>query len=811
MAINKQKILKNAAKYTKKNQYEKAIAEYRKLTQEDFGEPSLANVLGDLLIQSKKINEALAEYEKAGQYYEEKGFLPKALAIYKKILRHDPKLPRIYEKLAQLYSDQGLIQDAITQYEFLAKHHEHEGKTEDALDAYRQIADLDPSNLAIRERLATLYSQQGFPEKACAERVKVGERYIKRGEIDTAIRNFEMGLQEVEGDDAALSGIVSAYLTDKRTDEAIQVLKQLLEKNPRNIGALSTLGRVYMDSGMLDEAVEVFNKVFELDPSQEGVNEILGRIHILRGNYPEAFKRLKDIINVAMEREEYERALGILSQLQELEPANIAIRERKIEIFQKLDRDEDLKTAFRDLAEIYYEKGRLEEAYNIYERLFSMDPHDNPVKQRFNQISIELRGRPIEIGKLVEKPRFETVVEEDVLEEKDLLEMSLDTLNLDDEAASLESLFDTSEIEKISMPVFLDEPERPGEIVPAAVGDDVFSLEGEDEADLSPAEAVEVPAEEQVREFRIKAGVFMKYGLLEKAAERLKTILQIVPEDDESMEKLMEVYERAGEPGKVAEIGTRRVDMALAAGDKKRAGNLLREALKLAPDNELLLERMADLELTGEVEERVPAGDFVPLQDISGPGVSDAEPFAEIPVEEAEVEYPSGGDTAALVEIATEPERVESIQGLEVGSELSSDLAEVVREFREGLVSRHETRDVETHYNLGLAYKEMGLWDEAIEEFKLTLDFPSHMTEGADLLAMCYLEKGEHTKAASVLNKVLKNKDLSTDQKLVLNYDLGVVYKEAGQTSEAKDIFTEIKKTNKNYREVGRLLKELGK
>ena len=73
MAQSKQKILKNAAKYTKKAQYSKAINEYRKLTQEDYGETSLNNTIGDLLIRSNNIQEAIVEYEKAGKYYEEKG------------------------------------------------------------------------------------------------------------------------------------------------------------------------------------------------------------------------------------------------------------------------------------------------------------------------------------------------------------------------------------------------------------------------------------------------------------------------------------------------------------------------------------------------------------------------------------------------------------------------------------------------------------------------------------------------------------------------------------------------------------------
>jgi tetratricopeptide (TPR) repeat protein len=811
MAINKQKVLKNATKFTKKGQHEKAINEYRKLTQEDFGETSLSNIIGDLLTQAGRVNQALVEYEKAGQYYEEKGFIPKALAIYKKVLRHDPKIPRIYEKLAQLYSDQGLIQDAITQYEFLAKHFEHEGKTEDALDAYRQIADLDPSNLAIRERLALLYSQQGFTEKACAERVKIGERYVKRGDTSTAIKNFEVALQEVEGNEAALRGIVSVYLAEKRTDEAVEVLNQLLKKNPENISALSTLGRVYMDAGMLDEAIEIFNKVFQLDPTQEGVNEILGRIYILRGNYPEAFKRLKEIINVSVEREEYDRALGILDQLQGIEAGNISIREKKIEIYQKLDRDEDLKVSFKELAEIYYEKGRLEEAYNIYERLFSMDPHESTVKQRFNQISIELRGRPIEIGKLVEQPKFETVLEDDAFEEKDLLEIGVDSLAMDEDSNTLESLFDTSEIEKISMPVFTTEDADGDDLTTDGFTDEIFTLEEEEgvSTDTAIADVGDdaVPTTDQLREYRIEAGVFMKYGLLEKAVERLSSILEMVPDDDESLEKLSEVYLRMGDIDQSVQSSIKRSSNLQHSGDLASAVSILKDALQQIPDNELLLEKLQSIE---SAEDVVQLGDTMPYtavkKDLSD--VSDFEPLVDLDAKPVEADLPGGGDTEALADLEIETSVEKSV---ETGETLSDGLAEVVKEFREELVSRHETKDVETHYNLGIAYREMGLLDEAIEEFKLTLDFPSHVVEGADLLAMCYLDKGEAQKAITLLNKVMKSDDLTDHHRLTLKYDLGLVHKAAGNLDEAKTVFNEIKKIDKSFRDVGKQIKELGK
>ena len=808
MAQGKQKILKNAAKFTKKGQYEKAIAEYRKLTQDDYGDSSLNNIIGDLLIQNSRIQEAVMEYETAGTFYEEKGFVPKALAIYKKILRYDPTISRIYEKLAQLYSNQGLIQDAITQYEFLAKQYEHEGKTEDALDAYRQIADLDPSNLSIRERLSSLYAQQGFPEKACEERVKIGEKYKKRGDSVSAIKHFEMALKEMPNNEQALRGIVSVYLSEKRTDEAVLILNQILEKMPNNISALSTLGRVYMDTGQLDEAIEAFNKVYKLDPSQEGITEILGRIFILKGNYAEAFRCLKEIINVAIEREEFDRALAILNQLQQIEPKNIPIREKKIEIYQKLNRDEDTKSTFRELAEIYYEEGRIEEAYNIYERLFSMDPNNSQIKQRFNQISIELRGRPIDLGRLVAQPTFDSILEEPTVENRDLMQIGNDVLNLDDGSNTLESLFDTTEIEKISIPVFGDEEMEVGESIQddSIEVEDIFSIAVEEETVRSPAAKAIEPSEDQIREFRIEAGVFMKYGLFEKAVERLKSVLVINPEDDETLEKLTEIYEKMGQNGPLVQTLVKRGDIASKNGNLEAAFKILKIAKDIAPNNEAVekrIERLAKLEAKAAAislgTEESESPDLIPADE------DDFEPYPELEKQsDYDMEFPEGGDMAPMVDLSAVADASQEEQ-----ASLSNGLADVVREFREELVTRHDSRDAETHYNLGIAYREMGLLDEAIEEFKLTVDFPDYVGQAGDLLGLCYIDKEEFAKAISVLGRALKSGSISESERMTLMYDLAIAHKMEGEIEEAMELLIAIKEIKSDYRDISKKIKEL--
>mgnify|MGYP000847457535 CR=1 FL=1 len=806
MAESKQKVLKNAAKYVKKGQYEKAIEEYRKLNQEDYGEASLNNAIGDLLLQIKDTKEALVEYEKAARYYEDKGFIPRAMAIYKKILRYDPGLTRIYEKLAQLYSDQGLIQDAISQYEFLARHHEHEGNTEAALDSYRQIADLDPSNLAIREQLAGLYSKQGFREKASAERVKIGERFVKKGDMFNAIKSFESALKEQPNNENAMRGIVSVYLAEKRVSEARDVLNRILEGSPENTMALVTLGRICMESGELDEAVETYQKVLSIDPSQEGVNEILGTLYIKKGNYPEAFRLLKEIIQTAIEHEDYQKALGILDQLQAIEPKNIAIREKKSEIYQKLNRDADLKKNHLEVAELYYEKGRLEEAYNIYDRLFAMDPNDVSVKQRFNQISIEFRGRPIEISKLVEQPTFESLVKETSSSKTEVLELGSDDFEID-HLNSLESIFDTSEIEKITLPVFSQEVLKDSvDMLGDQIADDIFAIEGDEKTTTAAPTAAKLePTEENIREFRIEAGVFVKYGLFEKAADRLKSILVMDPDDEESLDRLIEVYEKLGQQDLIVQTMIRRSDVSVKRNNIREATDILNRAQSLAPKNEIIQDRLTRLRGGAGDAQFVPTGDTAAF--VSEMGSSDMQPLVDLSAYSTEQILLEKNLDAVLNDSEDGVRSVPTAGAPADG--LTNDLADVVKEFREELISRTDTRDVDTHYNLGIAYMEMGLIDEAIEEFKLTVDYPGKTVEGSSLLGQCYIQKLEFPKAITVLSRALKSDSLLQPQLLSLKYDLAAAKRMNDEFDEALAILKEIQSLQPKYRDVPGLIQEL--
>ena len=144
------------------------------------------------------------------------------------------------------------------------------------------------------------------------------------------------------------------------------------------------------------------------------------------------------------------------------------------------------------------------------------------------------------------------------------------------------------------------------------------------------------------------------------------------------------------------------------------------------------------------------------------------------------------------------------------GTEDLNELADVFEQFRSELDIMNEDadEDLETHYNLGVAYREMGLLDEAIGEFQKVSKavqqgkpFPYAMNCAA-LLALAFMDKGEPKVASVWYRRALDTPDLNEEAILALRYDLGAALDLAGEASAALDNFRQVYAMNIDYRDV---------
>jgi len=143
------------------------------------------------------------------------------------------------------------------------------------------------------------------------------------------------------------------------------------------------------------------------------------------------------------------------------------------------------------------------------------------------------------------------------------------------------------------------------------------------------------------------------------------------------------------------------------------------------------------------------------------------------------------------------------------GPEGEASLEEIFREFKKGVEQQLSAEDYETHFNLGIAYKEMGLTDEAIGEFQLASKDPARMVECCSMLGLCFLEKGMPQLAIKWYRKGLEIPEITEEEHLGLLYDLGSASMEVGDVDNAQKAFMEVYSMNNGYRDIATRIKQL--
>lgn len=126
---------------------------------------------------------------------------------------------------------------------------------------------------------------------------------------------------------------------------------------------------------------------------------------------------------------------------------------------------------------------------------------------------------------------------------------------------------------------------------------------------------------------------------------------------------------------------------------------------------------------------------------------------------------------------------------------------DIFSRFKDAPKQDYEQGDTETHYNLGIAYLEMGLHDEAIKEFRISANDPDRKLDSLTLQGLCFREQKNYADAEEVFSALLSLEALGSDRILALRYELGLLYEAAGRKEEALQVFRDIFGNNPGFRD----------
>jgi len=912
MAIKRDKILKTAEKLVQKGKLEQAIKEYEKLRQASPDDTNTINRLGDLYGRVGEIEKAVDLYGLVAEKFSDQGFLPKAIAMYKKINRLAPQRLDIFERLGDLYVEQGLMVEAKGQFKMLAEHYAKNDEMESAIRANQRLNEIDPEDATARLKFADLLLESGSTEQAMEAYGTLGQTLIKRDQMDEAERLFRRLLDHEIPDGDIMIPICDRLLDNGNVTSAQELLSFGLGVSPESIGLRTLQVRAHMSLGDSGQAVDLAHKILEIDPDNSDVRRIVGSAMLEDGDQEEAAEMMIPAAEALLEKADYSRAQKMLRDLVEIAPTDERILRLAIRAFRPSGDHKMLTRLTSSLADVCFSSGQEDQAKRFYLELVAGDPTNQLYRERLAQLD----------GAVVEVP---------------------------------EDMADTAGLSS----------DPPSEIS--------FSLD-EDGGGSTGIQA-EAPVEQEALSFdpteRInEAAVFAKYGLNDKAIKHLKGVIQRVPAHAEASEALAAVYLATGEREKAGAIMRPVIQALRDAGDVDRAEQYVERfgAASDGPDedDEIIIVEIdgddvsdsvldgvgADATDAAEVVEVVEVVEVADASDINidemiaeSVGIDDspsvarpAEPVADEPeerqpaesdeiiietemveeelvelnagadgpsfndlaqldlfidqelfedavmvLERLEVDFPDDPDLAnrraGLVKagylartpgasaIAQPPDpapRVEPIEAvppvkdiespapetsaapvqhadeifddekpveyIDLAKELEEELAEeeamveeatgrgkgealldeVFKEFQKGVAEQLSDEDSDTHFNLGIAYKEMGLLDEAIGEFRVASHDPTFFVEACSMIGVCANELGNFDEAAEWYQKALVAPDLTADARTALRYELAMAFENIGKLDQAVGLFEQIRDIDPAYRDVGVRLAAIG-
>ncbi len=956
MAVNRDKILREAEKLVQKGRIDQAIREYDKLLKANPGDANTINRIGDLYGRVGEIDKAVELYERIARAFQRDGFIPKAIAILKKINRLVPQRLDIFEQLAELYIQQGLVVEAINQYRVLADWYLRNEDAPKAIEAYTKLSQLDPSNHMAHLKLADLLLQQGESDGALKVYDRLGRMLLERGKIDEAERLYRHVLEQGPPSGSFLAPLAEAMLAGGKAAAASEIVTAARGLSPDDDGLKLLEVRALLGSGGPTEAMAVAERILAEQPGNIQVRLMVGSSLLGHGEAAKARELMVPALEKLLAEGSFAKAQEAIQDLLKSAPGDIKVLTLALRAYQPSGNEEMLFTLRAALADQYFRSGQKDLARRFYMELLGSHPTNDLFRQRLAQIDgVDVGEIEIDSPALMEDSTVgptsdravaveaplppavttgagapfepnERFAEANVFAKYGLAEKSINHLReivkyFPEHFEAREKLVTllieqgrVAEAEPLARPVAIAYRERGDaeslraltEAIPS-VGEPSgakaavpYGAEDEDEIILidvedgefvgwqEPDEGTPEPAvaetssadvdfeivdvdgagpepedESTFGQSSVPASFFEDGEGPDQKALDAPLVLEFddippprasrVPETPSSTFAALDELERSilghhrGEQqlGPAAPPQVHRPKPASGSPAQpaaQRTSPPVAPAKPTAPEPELLEVAIQE--------------ELVEIDGLAGPAIDDLEQIdffiAQELYEDAlrllgrlEGEYPGDPEVAerrmalkakgVLLEevsgIHDAPEELfaEEEEYIDLARELEQELAEeeamvdeatgrgkdealleeVFREFQKGVAEQLSEEDSDTHFNLGIAYKEMGLIPEAIREFQIASRDPRYFVECCSMIGVCYVEQGIPNSATEWFERALQAPNLESEPRVALRYDLASALEIAGDVGRAYSVLEEIESERPGFRDVRERLSSL--
>ena len=729
MGIDRGSVLQSAQLFASRGQFDAAINEWKKLSSESPGDGSIFNSIGELHLKRQATGEAVVAFLQAANAFRAEGATLKAIATFKKVLKLDPSRYDVFRHLGDLNAERGLLSSAVQDYLTLGKHYLKAGKSKDALDIYKKIVSQDPSNLDAQQRVAELCLQENMQDEA----TKV---YLQLGRERSAQQRY------AEAKDA--------YQGVLRIDPTNSEAAQFIEHYKKTEGHPTPAAKAGVSpAGGAPKSAEPLNLLTEATRRIEGkqfagAEAILNQLLTKEPGNPEVCQLLAKL---HLQRGDLQVALGEYRYL-----AGAALRAQHYEQAESLITDflavEPQSVAMLELyGELYGEKGDAANAVIQY-------------------------GKAIELLLRHPEPGMPTLHEE-------LFEKVAALAPNSPAVKRLTALIHGTAVEeppvptqsKTTAPSTAASPSPPAQAQtspPATAAQDHPSI---GVSKTAPAQDRHVSrAEPKPTPVQSGPSPSPKQESVKPKSESMWT--------NAEPDQLWVPASKASNPVTPAApvlSTTEQFQAYMKAGQQAEAEEWLSRLVTAQPDH------AEARELFGSLRES--------KGDTAGAALQYSRAL------ELLLAHPTNEGTTRLTSL------YQKVKELAPASPLVAKLASMCSPKPQTPASGAETPvavpakneiEPETHYTLGVAYKNMGLLDEAKEEFAYSMRSHDFFSDSCLMLAVCLKEQGQCESASAQLELLLKDPECQGAKAQAIRYELGLLYEAQEQWGKAAAIYESI-------------------
>jgi tetratricopeptide (TPR) repeat protein len=726
---------------------------------------------------------------KEAQKYLAHGQVDKAISEWEKLIKESPD-GNTYNIVGDLYLRKGDKAEAIDSFHKAADFFRREGFSLKALALYKKILNLNPGDAISLLALGELNESKGLTTDAIRFYLAAADTLSKEGNKEKLLEIYEKILALSPANIPLRSKVAEIYLKEGLISEAV---KQCLH-----------IARLYGEKGEAERAIEFYRKTLGTQPlNREAILE-LNSLYERTGNLDQAIEQMKEAASL------FPQDSDILLRFAELCIAGGMFEEAREYLGQIVEQEPGNIRARRLLGDIYAKEGDREKAWSEYlsvlDEILLDENYEDAIKllESFRDID------QVETGKRLVSLYIQLG----------------DSPHVVRELTALGDVFIGQGKKKEALNCYR-------EALKTAPDDDsvkerVLELEKE-----VGKEHIAVGEKKTSEEAIIEADIYIRYGLHESARDALEAFAETEPENIDLRLRLKDVYSELEDKEKAIGECLALSELYKKKWDVENSKRMVKEAYEINSEDPRLIGLKMPLPAEEEVVATAPAGpsiedyseeiaeaDFYSRQGLideareilerllslfpeneeinrklSSLGhVAEAEGVLRAEEEEKEPEVPVG----EILEVEEIPEPA-----------LDSDVMDIFNEFKKGLEKELEEEDYETHYNLGIAYKEMGLIDDAIKEFQTSRSDPKRFVDSSSMLGICYIEKGVYPLAIDALRNAIEKMEDKNESYWVMKYDLAEAYEKNGNLKEALDLYTEVYGWNSKFRAVSDKIDEL--